>query len=198
MKSTKLLVIFALSLLINCPINAADSGLPLDPRIKLMPILKAKSEKPIQYSFTDFYTKKEVKTQDLLGKYVFVHGHNFVSQLKTEDLITLRTLYEKYSKKGFTIITINSFFYPENSPAAVTTRNNLNKMATDYGVSWNVFVPSKTRNLSAQFSSEQTFGWILNPEGKLVHSNVFITSVPGSANHDYIILSRALEAIFNK
>lgn len=172
------------------------ANFPKDPALESIPTLKRKRDNPIEYSFQDYITKKTITSRDLKGKYVYVYTDSFITTSNQTELAALKLLHDKYGPRGFTAIAIQYRRY--SAEYQTKTRNNLEQAIKDYGISWYVTIPSKEglHPLMDKFMDDVSLGWLLDPEGRLVHSNVHINSIPAAKIKNYTTVGYALGRIF--
>lgn len=177
---------------------------PADETIQIIPLLKRKHTQPMTYAFTDAVSGRQVTSNQLRGKYVYVHTMAFF-HLNTRQLQDLKLLHEKYAARGFEIISIHPHTYrgrtddPRFSTSGV--RATMRKAIEDYAITWLIsFPPTEGKNPLLETVSDQTYiNYLLDPEGRLIHTNIVSggTTSAGSAQRtDFLSLARALKLIF--
>ncbi len=165
-----------------------------------IPWLKKLKEEPLKFHFIDYIRKKD-KTQDVFkGKYVYIHTYN-INPTMGNRLAELKLLHAQYSDKGFSILTIFStpeYIYRDSEDFSSKRKieDFFQKSLKDYGVDWNIAYSEDAVNPVAKtISREPSFGWLIGPDGKLIHSKISDYSFRTS-DTSVISLNEALKIIF--
>lgn len=177
---------------------------PVDSILEIIPVMKKKKTQGVSFSFTDSITSRAITSNQLKGKYVYLHTL-FFSNPQSRQLEELKLLHAKYASRGFEIVSINPYTYnSSNTPTRFTSRavrENMRQAVADYDITWYISFPSdEGKNpLLEKLSDETQINWLLDPEGRLIHTNITsggVITTRMTQRGEFLPLTRALQLIF--